>query len=231
MKTSTVLAVLGAASTVVAWPGMEKVQSDLKQRLAARQEATDPAGDAPGVFDSNELIGDLATVGPTTQVGQDVANIIVAQTEEGFSDVTYNTTIPALGTAACAADTCCVWHYIVANELVPAFSGTSGRCNGLARAAVRQGFHDAGAWNKESTNGGADGSLILADEITRSENNGLQEIINFTTALFNKYKQYGISIADLIQIEATTATVVCPLGPRIRTFIGRPDSSLPSPTG
>jgi hypothetical protein len=35
-------------------------------------------------------------------------------------------------------------------------------------------------------------------------------------------------MADLIQMGATVATVVCPLGPRIRSFVGRIDSSKPA---
>jgi hypothetical protein len=42
---------------------------------------------------------------------------------------------------------------------------------------------------------------------------------------FAKYKQYGVSMADLIQMGATVATVVCPLGPRIRSYVGRKDSA------
>jgi hypothetical protein len=35
-------------------------------------------------------------------------------------------------------------------------------------------------------------------------------------------------MADLIQMGATVATVVCPLGPRIRSFVGRKDSAKPA---
>jgi len=35
-------------------------------------------------------------------------------------------------------------------------------------------------------------------------------------------------MADIIQMGATVATVVCPLGPRIRSFVGRIDSSKPA---
>ena len=58
------------------------------------------------------------------------------------------------------------------------FKGDSGRCNLYARGAVRLGFHDAGAWKKGMTDGGADGSMIITDEITRPINRGLEEIVN-----------------------------------------------------
>lgn len=38
-------------------------------------------------------------------------------------------------------------------------------------------------------------------------------------------------MADIIQMEGTVATVVCPLGPRIRSFVGRKDSATPAQDG
>ncbi|KAM0812077.1 putative Peroxidase [Seiridium cardinale] len=38
-------------------------------------------------------------------------------------------------------------------------------------------------------------------------------------------------MADLIQVSAITATVVCPGGPRIRLFVGRKDNEQPGPRG
>lgn len=49
--------------------------------------------------------------------------------------------------------------------------------------------------------------------------------------VFAKYQSYGITMADLVQFSAQVAVVVCPLGPRSRTFIGRLDSSEACPDG
>lgn len=49
--------------------------------------------------------------------------------------------------------------------------------------------------------------------------------------LYNQYSKFGVSVADLIQVAASVATVSCPLGPRIRTFVGRVDSATPAPHG
>jgi Peroxidase len=84
---------------------------------------------------------------------------------------------PQLGTAECMQDSCCVWKYVV-DDMVSTFTGDSGRCNLYARGAVRLGFHDAGAWQKGMAYGGADGSMILTDEISRSINRGLEEIVD-----------------------------------------------------
>jgi manganese peroxidase len=48
---------------------------------------------------------------------------------------------------------------------------------------------------------------------------------------YNQWQPYGIGAADLIQVAANVATVVCPEGPRIRTFIGRVDDPTEPPGG
>jgi manganese peroxidase len=94
------------------------------------------------------------------------------------------TAAPApLGSDACKADTCCVWKYI-ADEMLQKFKGQSLRCNNFARGAIRLGFHDAGAWKKGLDHGGADGSILLSDEINRPANKGLEEIAAVTKQWF-----------------------------------------------
>lgn len=132
---------LALVATAVAYPGMEKLLSDLRHRQY--NSSGDGAGDGDGhdPFDSNELIGDLLTL-PQDQlspVGLSVRNIILGN-EGPESDATWEGEVPALGTAACEVDVCCVWQYI-ANEMTTAFRGASGRCTGLARGAIRLGFH------------------------------------------------------------------------------------------
>ncbi|WYZ35995.1 hypothetical protein EsH8_X_000642 [Colletotrichum jinshuiense] len=228
MRLSLLTAAL-AAAPVLAYPGMKNTFAEIRSRA-------DKDGKGADEGDSNEVIGDLATLDDSklTVVGKSVKQLLTGF-DEPESDEAYSTSakggkLPAKGTAACAADTCCIWKYI-ANDLQAVFKGRSGRCTDFARAAIRLGFHDAGGWSKSTGNlGGADGSIILAaDEMTRGENRGLEEIVAQTTNWYNQYKQYGIGMADLIQFSANVATVVCPLGPRIRTYVGRKDSSVPAP--
>ncbi|KAH9217084.1 heme peroxidase [Leptodontidium sp. 2 PMI_412] len=218
MKFSSIL--LGASAVVytAACPGTDKALRDLNNKLQTRE--------ALGPNDSDEMIGDLATVGGVTTVGKTVQDILLGNVDP-YTDEPWVGLLPAKGSARCAQDTCCIWKWI-AQDMEAKFKGVSGRCNRFARAAVRLGFHDAGAWSKTTGFGGADGSLILAGEITRPENNGLQEIVGVTQAWYNTYKKYGVGMADLIQMGANVATVVCPLGPRVRTFVGRKDSSTPN---
>ncbi|KAK0741520.1 heme peroxidase, partial [Schizothecium vesticola] len=130
---------------------------------------------------------------------------------------------------ACGKDKCCIWSYIAA-DMAGAFTDGN-QCSNLARGAIRLGFHDAGAWNSSLPSGGADGSILLSGELSRPENRGLEPIAARTTAWFEAYKAYGISMADLIQFGANVATVVCPQGPRIKTFVGRADSTEQPPQG
>lgn len=119
--------------------------------------------------------------------------------------------------------------YDVSAELTSLFKEANGNCNDLARAAVRLGFHDAGSWSQSSTHGGADGSLIMNfGEENRPENNGLQNIRNVLRTVQAKY---NVGYADLVQYAHNHATVTCPRGPRIITFIGRQDATQAAPTG
>ncbi|KAK0624866.1 peroxidase [Bombardia bombarda] len=220
---STAAALAGAAflPSVLGYPGMDKLLGELQDK-AKRQDCCD----------STELIGDLITLSDSqlSPVGHLVKNIIVGNASGESNEDYYN--VPLLNTASCAADTCCIWQYI-ANTMEASFRGASGRCTNAARAAVRLGFHDAAGWSKSTGPlGGADGSIVLApSEILRPKNNGLQEIIQQMQIWYNQYHGYGVSMADLIQFGATVATVVCPLGPRIHSFVGRYDSSIPAPDG
>ena len=209
----------GYITQVFGYPGMGKALSELRLRQ----------GDGG---DSTEVTGDLATLSDDqlTPVGKQVKSMMVGDGEPESSEKW--TSYPKKDTPQCAADTCCIWQY-VANDMQKVFRGKSGRCTALARGAVRLGFHDAAGWSKATApGGGADGSIILAPaEMQRKENKGLEEIVAQMQTWYSQYHPYGVSMADLIQMGATVATVVCPLGPRIRSYVGRRDSTTACPDG
>ncbi|KAI3324189.1 class II peroxidase [Xylariaceae sp. AK1471] len=215
MKPSTIF--LGyAAVRVLAYPGMNSVLDEIQSRddfiLSAR---------------SNILLGDLLK-GAVTTIGGIIKNVL--QQGVGATDNSPTGT-PAgpLGSSTCTKDPLCVWYYI-ADEMWSAFADQNG-CTDLGRGAIRQGFHDAAAWDVNSPYGGADGSLLLSDELSRPENQALQEIGAATKAYYSKYHQYGAGMADIIQLGAIVGTVACPGGPRIRAFVGRTDDSRAAPIG
>jgi hypothetical protein len=207
--------------SALAHPGMGDTMASVR-RLAAQQKRAE----------SKQLLGDLKTLADSklTAIGKDIKAILL-DTKDARSSV-IDTSIPpgTVDSAACKADLCCVWKWI-SYEMTAKFNGTSGRCTKFARGAVRLGFHDAAVWTNTSTSGGADGSILLTDELNRSDNDGLAAIADQMKAWYTKYKPYGVTMADLIQFGANVATVVCPLGPRIRSFVGRKDNAKAGPTG
>lgn len=98
-----------------------------------------------------------------------------------------------------------MWDHVT-SELVTLFTDCDGQCSEAARQAIRLGFHDAGAWSLSSTNGGADGSMLISgDEKDRAENNGMQEIIATLQGFLGKYDHFGVGAADLVQHAAIVA--------------------------
>ncbi|KAF2262238.1 heme peroxidase [Lojkania enalia] len=202
-----------------AYPGMGDTISQLKNE--AQEKRAEP----------KQLIGDLKTLSDSqlTTIGKDIKAILLHQKDARSNTIDNSIPPGTVDSAACKADLCCLWKWIT-YEMTARFNGTSGRCTKLARGAVRLGFHDAAVWSTSSSYGGADGSILLTDEINRSDNNGLAAIATEMKNWYNKYNKYGASMADLIQWGANVATVVCPLGPRIRSFVGRKDNPKAGPT-
>ncbi|KAK2017979.1 peroxidase [Colletotrichum eremochloae] len=222
MKTACVIAAL-VAGVAFARPGM-----DIKKLIAdAELQVRQFGGGGP----STELIGDLVELRERdlSQTGSAIRDILIAEAP-GFDAETFfdESELAPRDSEECASDECCIWKYI-ADDMARQMVGNAGRCNSVARGAVRLGFHDAASWSKSTGGTGADGSIILANECkTRSDNRGLEEICDIMSGWYAKYKKYGISMADLIQTAANVGTVSCPLGPRVRTFIGRQDSTTPA---
>ncbi|KAF2744320.1 class II peroxidase [Sporormia fimetaria CBS 119925] len=96
-----------------------------------------------------------------------------------------------------------------------------GQCTDAARAAIRAAFHDC-------FNGACDGSLILANECSNTENRGL---VRLCDSLGSLARDKGVGVADLIQFAAAHAIRTCPGGPAVPVSIGRKDSNVASPMG
>jgi hypothetical protein len=116
-----------------------------------------------------------------TKSVQLVADLLVGNADALTSEIITAAPAP-LGSDACKKDTCCTWKY-VADEMLAKFKGQSFRCNNFARGAIRLGFHDAAGWQKGAAYGGADGSILLTDELSRPVNKGLEEIAVMTKQL------------------------------------------------
>ncbi|KAJ6457967.1 heme peroxidase [Mycena sanguinolenta] len=109
-----------------------------------------------------------------------------------------------------------------------------GRCGDNARAAIRLAFHDAGTFSlalqsNALPNGGADGSLLVdPNEVLRSENNGLQNIVSLLQPL---PAQFGVSPGDILHLAGVLAVLACPGGPVIPAYVGRNAPRNVAPTG
>ncbi|KAF7351681.1 Peroxidase [Mycena sanguinolenta] len=109
-----------------------------------------------------------------------------------------------------------------------------GRCGDNARAAIRLAFHDAGTFSlalqaNALPNGGADGSLLVdPNEVLRSENNGLQNIVSLLKPL---PAQFGVSPGDILHLAGVLAVLACPGGPVIPAYVGRSAPRNIAPTG
>ncbi|KAF2243086.1 class II peroxidase [Trematosphaeria pertusa] len=211
---------LSSFPSSLAHPGMGEAMSEMKR--AALVARADP----------KQLLGDLKTLKDSqlTAIGKDIKAILLYTKDARSNEIDSSIPPGTVDSAACKADPCCLWKWI-SYEMTAKFNGTSGRCTKFARGAVRLGFHDAAVWTNTSTTGGADGSILLSNEMDRADNDGLEAIADQMKSWYNKYNKYGASMADLIQFGANVATVVCPLGPRIRSFVGRKDNSKAGPTG
>ncbi|KAK2598369.1 hypothetical protein N8I77_011789 [Diaporthe amygdali] len=180
---------------------------------------------------STALLGDLLNEASATlsAVGAEISSVLTGVLT-ALADADSYTPPGAIDSPECAADVCCKWSHIVSD--IRGDFEDNGECTATARGAIRLGFHDAAAWQSSLTTGGADGSVVLnADELARIENRGLQDIAAQTQTWFDQYKQYNITMADLIQMNAIAATAACPGGPRIKAYVGRVDNNALPPAG
>lgn len=126
-----------------------------------------------------------------------------------------------------------IWTTITADLTAIFLDQSTGECTDAARSAIRAAFHDAGTFSRNlpsvaPASGGADGSLILAQEYNRRENRGLE---NISTKLLALALERNVGVADMIQFAGAHAIVTCPNGPVVKTYVGRTDSSTPAPDG
>jgi len=209
MKFLSVVSFLAAGS--MAFPAMEELMKEVKKRQFAG---------------STEMIGDLRTLPDValSTVAKQIKAILLGSGNPVDTTSTYTPPTGGKDAAACRQDRCCIWSYIGRDMRALMFDAAGGVCTDTARGALRLGFHDAAAWSKTSTFGGADGSILLTDEMSRPENAALAAVGAQFNAWWAQYRQYGITMADLIQFGAKVAAVSCPGGPRIRSFHGRVDN-------
>ncbi|KAI0800324.1 Mn peroxidase MNP5 [Fomes fomentarius] len=109
-------------------------------------------------------------------------------------------------------------------------------CAEDAHESFRLVFHDSVAFSPAMAargqfgGGGADGSIILFDNIETNfhANGGLDEIVNLQKPIIARH---NISAADFIQFAGSLALSQCPGAPRTQFFLGRKDATRAAPDG
>ena len=93
---------------------------------------------------------------------------------------------------------------------------------------IRLSFHDAGTFNASTCEGGSNGSVMLAEERVREENQGLEKGLTILEEIRKMLPE--ISFADLIAFAGAYSVKMLG-GPEIDLPFGRYDSKTPSPSG
>lgn len=93
---------------------------------------------------------------------------------------------------------------------------------------VRLAFHDAGTYDVKTGTGGANGSVLLREELNRGGNSGWGHTCRELLALA-KEEFPSVSWADLVAVGGVAAIQKCQ-GPLIRIGLGRVDATEAAPT-
>lgn len=94
---------------------------------------------------------------------------------------------------------------------------------------LKLAFHDAATYDPQQQQGGANGSIRLAAELQRPENQGFTSVIETLAAVKYQFAN-EVSWADLIAL-AGAVSVAKTGGPHIDIPLGRQDADTPAPAG
>ncbi|THU92899.1 manganese peroxidase 3 [Dendrothele bispora CBS 962.96] len=123
---------------------------------------------------------------------------------------------------------CCALFPIVDVLESDFFDG--GECGEEVHESLRLTFHDAIGFSPEQGGGGADGSIIVFEDIETAfhANGGIDDIVDAQKA-FMQTNNITISPGDFIQLAGAVGVSNCPGAPRLQFFLGRPAPKAASP--
>ncbi|KAJ3511221.1 hypothetical protein NLJ89_g4222 [Agrocybe chaxingu] len=121
---------------------------------------------------------------------------------------------------------CCALFPILEDIQMNLFDG--GECGEEVHESLRLTFHDAIGFSPTKGGGGADGSIMIFEDIETAfhANLGVDEIIDAQKPFVAKH---GITPGDFIQFAGAVGVSNCPGAPRLNFFLGRPNATAPSP--
>lgn len=123
---------------------------------------------------------------------------------------------------------CCAWFPILDDIQENMFDGAE--CGDAAHAALRLVFHDAIGFSPSKGGGGADGSVVVFDEIETAfeANAGIDDGVNLEAPFITKW---NVTPGDFIQFAGAVSVANCPGAPRLNFLAGRPMPTAASPDG
>ncbi|KAJ7577384.1 manganese peroxidase 1 precursor [Mycena floridula] len=121
---------------------------------------------------------------------------------------------------------CCAWFPVLEDIQQNLFDG--GECGEEVHESLRLTFHDAIGFSKTQGGGGADGSIIVFDDIETSfhANNGVDEIIEKMKPFI---AAHNVTPGDFIQFAGAVGVSNCPGAPQLNFLMGRPPPTAASP--
>ncbi|KAJ7577804.1 manganese peroxidase 1 precursor [Mycena floridula] len=121
---------------------------------------------------------------------------------------------------------CCALFPVIDMIQEELFDG--GECGEEVHESLRLTFHDAMGFSPSKGGGGADGSIIIFDEIETAfhANGGIDDIVDVQTPFIARS---GLTPGDFIQLAGAVGVSNCPGAPRLNFLFGRPNATAPSP--
>nr|ADW41626.1 manganese peroxidase 2 [Agrocybe praecox] len=120
---------------------------------------------------------------------------------------------------------CCVLFPVLQDLQTNLF--TNG-CDEEVHDSLRLTFHDAISFSPSKGGGGADGSIMVFEEIEANffENFGINGIIDTQRPIVDRH---SLTPGDFIQFAAAVGITHCPGAPQLNFFMGRPNATAPAP--
>ncbi|KAJ7594778.1 manganese peroxidase isozyme precursor [Mycena floridula] len=121
---------------------------------------------------------------------------------------------------------CCALIPVIADMQENLFDG--GECGEEVHESLRLTFHDAMGFSPTKGGGGADGSIVIFDEIETAfhANGGIDDIVDVQIPFIFRS---GLTPGDFIQLAGAVGVSNCAGAPRLNFFLGRPNATAPSP--
>ncbi|KAJ7577383.1 manganese dependent peroxidase 1 [Mycena floridula] len=157
------------------------------------------------------------------------AALVALATVRSAYGATANTKRATCATGQTVANAaCCLWFPILEDIQENLFDG--GECGEEVHESLRLTFHDAIGFSPTKGGGGADGSIVVFDEIETAfhANGGIDDIVDVQSPFITAH---NVTPGDFIQFAGAVGVSNCPGAPQLSFLMGRPPPKAASPDG